>query len=458
MINSLFKSGSNAALFRRKSDENNLFRTEKSFTIFEGREETESGSSSDDDDSYTTSSSHTSNANESGHEHAGTFVAIKPKPLIQPVINPRVANKICSSVRTRSKRCNYLPAFLCEKKPFYEFVNITICYINIVNYTKWCVHQSPTHVVTIIKLYSDYVDRLLADYKTLYKVKLSTNNLVVVGGLNPEDNRSTSLSECLQFCKDILQNLDHIQRLFSNRSIGVRIGVHVSNATGVVLNNVLNSECFELFGNDVNFSHDLSYNALKNTLHLSYKTVCMLHNDSLHTKSNHLLPPIYIDFVRDNVVEKTYDTIGSQMSFTFHLKKKECLIFFELKTLMQRFVHNSSTFLTNYKYIVGDLPNMFSLMYGFFWEFVVFFFNTNEIPPILVKQLIGFRKWEKNRYPQNILLVCNTTNLDANNDVYDIATVLSTQNNENIYTDIMRIINTNYTILDFDNKMYYNIE
>lgn len=293
-----------------------------------------------------------------------------------------------------------------NKEDIKEFNNVVICIIDIVGFSKWCSNQIPNQIVKVMKKYNSHIGNTIDKYKSLTKVELVGDYCMVVGGLDETINRHLCILETIRFSTELLRKIGIIQKIFMNKSIGVRIGIHISNVIGVIFNNPFR---FQLYSNDVNICKKLQNSAIKNTLHISLKTILSIQIDNYKEYDD--------DCIRDTLNENEYKGVGFQPSFIFHVKKKDILIFSETKSILNRYLQvvsfNSSR---NYIPIVGDIQHTFVDMYSFFWEHVIFIILNKDTLKKFTDQLFQFRIWEKNRSSQNILVICDTSLL-GNDDI-----------------------------------------
>lgn len=298
-----------------------------------------------------------------------------------------------------------------------EFNNVVVCIIDVVGFSKWCSNQVPNQVVKVMKNYNTHINNMIEKYQSLTKVELVGDYCMVVGGLDETINRQLCMLDAIQFSTDLLKNIGDIQKLFMNKSIGIRIGIHISNVIGVLFNNPLR---FQVYGNDVNICKRLENSAIKNTFHVSLKTILSIDVDSnlsIQIDSNGYRD----DCIRDTLIENEYKGVGLQTSFIFHVKKNEILMFSETKSIINKYLQVTS-FNSSRKFIpiVGDIQHVFEEMYSFFWEHLVFIILNKDTLKTFTEQLFQFRIWEKNRNSQNILLICDTSIIENHDILKDL--------------------------------------
>ena len=296
-----------------------------------------------------------------------------------------------------------------DKGDVKEFNNVVICIIDIVGFSKWCSNQIPNQIAKVMRKYNSHIGNIIEKYKSLTKVELVGDYCMVVGGLNETIDRHLCVLETIQFSTELLRKIDIIQKIFMNNSIGVRIGIHISNVIGIIFTNPFR---FQLYSNDINICKKLQNSAIKNTLHISLKTILSIQVEYDEYDDN---------CIRDTLNENEYKGVGFQPSFIFHVKKKDILIFSETKSILNKYLQvvsfNSSR---NYIPIVGDIEYTFTEMYSFFWEHVIFIILNKDTLKNFTDQLFQFRIWEKNRSSQNILVICDVTLLENDDILKDL--------------------------------------
>lgn len=321
-----------------------------------------------------------------------------------PVFDPSKSFDRCSN-----ESIDNLLTTLNSKEDVKEFNNVVICIINIVGFSKWCSNQIPYQIVKVMKKYNSHIGNTINKFNSLTKVELVGDHCMIVGGLDETLDRNLCILETIQFSTELLRKMKIIHKIFMNNSIGVRIGIHISNVIGVIFNNPFR---FQLYSNDVNICKRLQNSAIKNTLHISLKTISSIQIDNKEYDD---------DCIRDTLNDNEYKGVGFQPSYIFHVIIKDILIFSETKSILNRYLQvvsfNSSR---NYIPIVGDIQHTFDDMYSFFWEHVIFIILNKQTLKKFTDQLLQFRVWEKNRNSQNILVICDTSSLENDDILKDL--------------------------------------
>ena len=270
--------------------------------------------------------------------------------------------------------------------------NATVCMIDICGFSTWCSYQIPKRVVDAMSRYNLFLTETMSAYPDLTKIELVGDCCMVVGGLTNDVPQQDATLQTIRFAVDVLQNLDRMHDIFSDVSIGVRIGIHVSDVFGIMMPN---PKRFQLYGNDINVCSRLESSAPPNTAHISLKTIV-----ATQGLCNAICGPC-ASCVRSTMSTKTYKGVGEQRSFVFHVKKDKLLwyhdVHMKVKKLLTCFPDHVST--TQ----IGDTS--FQPIMSFFWNHVIIFAETAEHLQTYLAAIFDFRVWERRRISQNITLV-----------------------------------------------------
>ena len=117
--------------------------------------------------------------------------------------------------------------------------------------------------------YNVYLSKVIDKYKSLTKIELVGDCCMV--GLTDNISKNESTLEIIRFAVNVLQNLNEIHKIFTDKHIGLRIGIHISNVFGIMMSN---PRRFQLYGNDINVCSRLNLSTIKNTIHISLKNNC----------------------------------------------------------------------------------------------------------------------------------------------------------------------------------------
>lgn len=275
----------------------------------------------------------------------------------------------------------------CETHDFTEVTNATIVMIDIAGFSKWCANQTPRKVVETMIAYNKLLVGCLPKGKSLAKIELVGDCCMVAGmppiGVDPDE----TCIECVRYGYTILEELPTIQRIFRDKQIGVRIGIHCAHVFGVVIEH---PNRFQLFGNDINICSRLMDAACKNTIHLSLKTLT-----SVQGLCSMMCGPCS-KTVRGPRMYQEYKGVGELYSYMLHLRLNRLLIYTEI-------VHavGERPGTLNDVTICTSIPEFESNLYSHFWRCVVIINMSDGLHGRLRK----FRKWEERRIPQLITTV-----------------------------------------------------
>ena len=300
-----------------------------------------------------------------------------------------------------------------------EINNATVCMIDICGFSKWCSNQIPENIVHVMSEYNVYLSKMIDQYKSLTKIELVGDCCMVVGGLTDNISKNESTLEIIRFAVNILQNLNEIHKIFTDKHIGLRIGIHISNVFGIMMSN---PRRFQLYGNDINVCSRLESSTIKNTIHISLKTIMVTQG-----LCNSICGPC-AHCIRSTMLNNDYKGVGQIQSFKFHVKHYSLLWYHEiniqLKPIMKFFdaVQNTK--------VINDMPYFLEQIYSFFWDHVVIFVNSQENISEIYKHIYNFRLWEKRRMPQNITVIVSN-NIDSS-IIEDICTVITFCKNQSI--------------------------
>ena len=288
-----------------------------------------------------------------------------------------------------------------EDHEIIEITNATVCMIDICGFSKWCSNQIPHKIVHVMSDYNLHLSKLIDKYQGLTKIELVGDCCMVVGGLTDVMTKNESTLETIRFAVDLLQALNDIHNIFTDRAIGLRIGIHISNVFGVMMSN---PRRFQLYGNDINVCSRLESAAIKNTIHISLKTI--MATQGLCTA---ICGPCAC-CIRSTMLNNEYKGVGHQPSFMFHVKRFEILWFHQVNIKLKRILKHFKDF-KNISII--DDPSFIEI-YSFFWDHVIIFVETTDYLNEIVRELSAFRKWEKKRMSQNITIVldCSLNHTD----------------------------------------------
>ena len=319
------------------------------------------------------------------------FKSILNSSIYQPTSN--IDHYDCKlSDNKASKQIDDALGCIVDDDEVIQFNNATVCMIDICGFSTWCSNQLPTTIVQAMKQYNLFLTKKINEYESLSKIELVGDCCMVVGGLFDNIRKNESTLELIRFAVNVIQNLNEIHDIFMDASIGLRIGIHISNVFGIMISN---PRRFQLYGNDINVCSRLESSAVKNSIHISYKTIM-----STQGLCNAICGPCAY-CMRSTMVNDIYKGVGEQKSFLFFVKRHEILWYHTIAIKLNSLLKNFDDF-SNVK-LINECP--IENMKSFFWDHVIIFVESIESLRMFVSKVDKFRVWERKRMSQNITLV-----------------------------------------------------
>lgn len=171
--------------------------------------------------------------------------------------------------RSRELILNILPVAIAKRlefnlKPFFdEYKNVTIMFIDIVNFTKM---TNEIGGVTIVKILNDFfgeLDELITNYK-IEKIKTIGDAYMVAAGI-PHTYDET----CEETVKFAIQVLQHLKEFNKRKDFDIHIRIGINN--GRVVAGVIGKTkyIYDLWGESVNLASRLQTNGVADRIHVS---------------------------------------------------------------------------------------------------------------------------------------------------------------------------------------------
>ena len=159
--------------------------------------------------------------------------------------------------------------------------NVCICMIDIVGFSSWCSNHIPYKIAKSMILYNKLICETIQRYPLLKKIELVGDSCMIISGYDISKFEENCI-KCIEFAIDMISQLKEIQNIFKSKSIGIRIGVHLSDVIGLYIEN---PNKYQMFGNDINICSRLEASTKSNTIHISEKTlICVNDLSLLNTK------------------------------------------------------------------------------------------------------------------------------------------------------------------------------
>ncbi|KAL7572297.1 hypothetical protein ACA910_017895 [Epithemia clementina (nom. ined.)] len=163
-------------------------------------------------------------------------------------------------------------------KPIADFfLETTIMFADITNFTAWSSVREPGDVFTLLETVFGALDKI-AKRQGVYKVETVGDCYVAVSGLpNPRKDHALVMAK---FARDVLVTVrDLVQRLEltlgpDTGELGIRIGLHSGPVTAGVLRG--DRARFQLFGDTMNTTARIESTGQRNRIHISQETASLL--------------------------------------------------------------------------------------------------------------------------------------------------------------------------------------
>ena len=216
--------------------------------------------------------------------------------------------------------------------------NVCICIIDIVGFSSWCSDHLPNIIAKAMLEYNDWIGLHISNYPCVNKIELVGDSCMLISGrvgTNDAANEETivySYLSMIRMAVDLLEDLFHFRNIFRSSSIGLRIGIHVSDVIGVYLQNPCK---YQMFGNDINVCSRLESSCIPNTVHVSEKTLMCIQNACISTCGP------CSRCVKGHVIRQNYKGVGYKSSYQLFLKKKDIYLV-NMKSLFTKEIEISS--------------------------------------------------------------------------------------------------------------------
>ena len=271
-----------------------------------------------------------------------------------------------------------------------EFNHATVCLIDICGFSNWCSNQIPASIVHTMSKFNLFLTKELDKYNSLTKIELVGDCCMIVSGLFDVIKKDESTLELIRFAVSVLRDMKQIHNIFMDTSIGLRIGIHLSNVFGIMMSN---PRRFQLYGNDINVCSRLESSAVKNTIHISYKTIM-----TTQGLCSAICGPLCI---RSTMLNNPYKGVGDQKSFMFFVKIDEIIWYHTVSMKLKSILKNFNEF--SHSTIINECP--FEQLKSFFWDHFVIFIESLDALNRFTEKVYTFRVWEIKRMSQNITFV-----------------------------------------------------
>lgn len=154
----------------------------------------------------------------------------------------------------------------------------TIFFIDIVKFSSYTSHLTPSEIMANLgQIFAGY-DRILAQYSTITKIKLIGDDYMAAAGLfmTEEDDKTKHAEEAVRCCIECVKSIEEIN-LKLNSSLEVRCGV---NSGGPLIGGVLGTDkpTFDIIGDPINVAARLQSTDIPGYVQISEETKSLIEN------------------------------------------------------------------------------------------------------------------------------------------------------------------------------------
>lgn len=278
---------------------------------------------------------------------------------------------------------------------YFEYNDVSICLIDIVNFSKWCRRYSAKDVVKSMTLYNTLINKHLEEFDSLTKIELVGDSCLIVGGMDRlnEESTRTHVRDMILFCKRLLQSNMKVD-VFESELVSLRIGIHIGDVFGTFMENPFK---FQMYGNHINTTSRLESSSFPGVIHVSDKVMSILRKHPTMEALDYGITTTK-QFKGTGEIDCAYLTIVSHSVLVIDdMKCRQCIISQHLRT--NRDVEFCSDFELGIEMLKSQI-----------YDIVVIGF---EHPNKFVEKLRTFRVWETTHraHMQNIIGATTYTNI-----------------------------------------------
>ena len=178
--------------------------------------------------------------------------------------------------RAKDLILNVLPLSIAKRlefnlKPFFdEYENVTIMFLDIIDFTKMTNEVGGTSLVRILNDFFGELDDLLENFR-IEKIKTIGDAYMVASGV--PDRYENTCDETVKFARQVLRCLEDFNKR-NNLNINVRIGINNGRVVAGVIGKT--KFIYDLWGEPVNLAWRLQTNGIANRIHVSGRVKSIL--------------------------------------------------------------------------------------------------------------------------------------------------------------------------------------
>ena len=178
--------------------------------------------------------------------------------------------------RAKDLILNVLPLSIAKRlefnlKPFFdEYENVTIMFLDIIDFTKMTNEVGGTSLVRILNDFFGELDDLLVNFR-IEKIKTIGDAYMAAAGV--PDRYENTCDETVKFARQVLRRLEDFNKR-NNLNISVRIGINNGRVVAGVIGKT--KFIYDLWGEPVNLAWRLQTNGIANRIHVSSRVKSIL--------------------------------------------------------------------------------------------------------------------------------------------------------------------------------------
>lgn len=178
--------------------------------------------------------------------------------------------------RAKDLILNVLPLSIAKRlefnlKPFFdEYENVTIMFLDIIDFTKMTNEVGGTSLVRILNDFFGELDDLLENFR-IEKIKTIGDAYMVASGV--PDRYENTCDETVKFARQVIRRLEDFNKR-NNLNINVRIGINNGRVVAGVIGKT--KFIYDLWGEPVNLAWRLQTNGIANRIHVSSRVKSIL--------------------------------------------------------------------------------------------------------------------------------------------------------------------------------------
>lgn len=178
--------------------------------------------------------------------------------------------------RAKDLILNVLPLSIAKRlefnlKPFFdEYENVTIMFLDIIDFTKMTNEVGGTSLVRILNDFFGELDDLLENFR-IEKIKTIGDAYMVASGV--PDRYENTCDETVKFARQVIRRLEDFNKR-NNLNINVRIGINNGRVVAGVIGKT--KFIYDLWGEPVNLAWRFQTNGIANRIHVSGRVKSIL--------------------------------------------------------------------------------------------------------------------------------------------------------------------------------------